>query len=824
MSPLTSAEQARLRKIQKKITGSALAIETDLAESIHSDEPDPPTSPRDISMASARHGVPLDLLFPCLKAPIRLLRLMTEPEQLGEMKTVVPIFCSSVGSIVNSINASHFLLSTCAIYVEMSNRVSRRNLALSAHVAKITMEDASEAMTEALKRVESIVKDLPILLRIMETFHRMKLKPLPVVPSEEPDAQDGMASLADVLDDPETSPSTDGGNSSPESPTSDATESTLTVCEPQVPTAPKKNKHKFIRRVLQIPPNSFKVKTGTEQGVASSTSKSFLKRSALTVTNPDASSFTSSTTTLVRPEPTEIPYIARQSFIYDRADPLHPGDKVDMPLPAGDSVAIRLDSNGDVRAASLPALIQLLTSHHFLDEEELRRSFFLSFRLFSSPPLILRAFCLRWDEESPVTDGELTAAQRRVWVHHVQHVRTRLAELLLAWLDEYWRPASDTCILGPLRAFVDARFGREAVAGELAARVIAALNRAEHEEHTSRLQRAREVQREGALPLAVPFDLVLRAEDDYTLNISVFETAAGRERFAGQLTVLAHRFFRTIDPEEAVAAWATGTPILFELQKFEEELLFWVAQSILELQGREERVAMIEFWLDVATICVRLRNFSSASAIFGGLVFSPVERLSLTILDVAISSKEQYRKLNAFFDGANNFAVYRRAIAENDFPAVPLMAVLHKDTVSANEISGPVALTDDPDAEKTLIHFSAFRMLRKTICTMEACLVHYKIDPIPIIQDWIRAQLAVLPHAEHAALSEKMDALSRVLEARAPSPIQKGQTWLQTVKGSIETGVFTLHTLPERSAAPSAPRLRKNKSIATLLNLRTKKT
>ncbi|KAJ7935706.1 ras guanine nucleotide exchange factor domain-containing protein [Mycena leptocephala] len=380
------------------------------------------------------------------------------------------------------------------------------------------------------------------------------------------------------------------------------------------------------------------------------------------------------------------------------------------------------------------------------------------------------------------------------------YVRNCLAQLLLTWLDDYWRPAEDGCVLARLRTFVVKRFKTADLVQGITTLVLNAIDRGAQEEHTS----------------PGPLNLVLRPQDDYRLNIAVFETTNGRERFAGQITALAHKHFRTLDPEAAVARWVTSEPTFFEIQKLEEAMLIWVAQSIVELPNREERVAMIEFWLDVATICVSLRNFSSASAIFGGLVFSPVERLSLTILDLAIPSKEQYRQLNKIFDGANNYAVYRRVLTANTYPAVPLIFVLRKDVISTNEISGPVALTNDPGAEKTLINFSAFRMLKKTICS-ELGLIPSTygilILSVAMIQDWIDKQLAVLPREEHETLIKRMESMSDQLEGRAPHPIKKGETWLQTVKGCIATREFTLHTLPDPGM---------NKSIAPMLNLRVR--
>ncbi|KAJ7044183.1 ras guanine nucleotide exchange factor domain-containing protein [Mycena alexandri] len=601
---------------------------------------------------------------------------------------------------------------------------------------------------------------------------------------------------------------------------------------PRVAPTPTTQRPGFIQRLLVLHAEFSRPRTRSQAAPPRNTPK-LPKRGAPPApapATPNGPSFAESTPP---PQPQEDhPYIVRQSCIYDRIDPTSEA-KIDMPLPTGDIIAVRLDANGEVKAASLPALIQLLTSHHTFPVDDMCETFFLAFRLFSTPLRVLAALQARWDEQPPATHTgmPLDAAQQRVWVHHVAYVRNCLAQLIFTWLDEYWRPLSDACILARLRTWVLSRFRDAQLVQGIVQMVIQALDRATLQAHTSRLTRVLEVERQGAPPVAGPLKIVLLPQDDYRLNIAVFETTEGRERFAEQITALAHKHFRVLDPEASVAKWITGEPIFYELQQLEEEMLMFVAQSVLALATREERVSMIEFWLDVATICVDLRNFSSACAIFGGLVFSPVERLSLTILDVGIPSKEQYRQLNRLFNGANNYSVYRRAIAENAYPAVPLIVVLRKDVISTNEISGPVALTNEPGAAKALINFSAFRLIRRTICTMEACLVPYNILLVGVIQDWIAQQLAVLPRSEHAAIAERMAANSEQLEARAPAPIKKGETWLQTVKGSIATGEFTLHTLPDpgpgppvRLAAVQVPtKLRKNKSIASLLNLRTRR-
>ncbi|KAJ6585046.1 ras guanine nucleotide exchange factor domain-containing protein [Mycena capillaripes] len=871
--PLTAAELERLRKFQLQIAGPDLAISTNPPESVHTDEAEAPSSPLTITEHVTRHWLPLEDLCPSLVVPRRMLRKLTHPKQLPQMVTLVTVFSSSIDSVLKSIHSKQFLLRTDHVYTLLHASILGANRGLNQHVKTMVRGDlprTAEAIEMTMEFVDTIALNFLLLHRTVEAFHREKLKALPDSPDEESDeeadlpdevasilisiskhvedgdellpessvempsaiitrrsydekslpdlpidiasdGQDDEKSLPDLPDDvsdaPELSSSTeDSVKLLPESAVSDTIEfvrsSPRPISTSKIPlamTTPKRSKHKFIQRLLQLRADFGKLKT-VEKGV---TRMIFI---------PDE---LNSPGPLFRSEPREDqPYIVRQSFIYDRADPLCPDEKVDMPLPTGEVVAVRLDSNGDVKAASLPALIQLLSSHHTLPVDDICETFFLFFRLFSSPERLLVTIQARWDEQPPRTGIPLNPAQQRVWAHHMCYIRNCLAQLLLTWLDEYWRPAEDGCVLARLRALVVKRFKNAGLVQGITTLVLNALDRAAQEEHTSRAQRARHIERQGAPPESesLPLNLVLRPQDDYRLNIAVFETTDGRERFAGQITALAHKHFRALDPEVAVARWLTNEPTFFEIQKLEEALLMWVAQSIVELQNREERVAMIEFWLDVATICATLRNFSSASAIFGGLVFSPVERLSLTILNVAIPSKEQYRQLNRLFDGANNYAVYRRTLAANAYPAVPLILVLRKDVISTNEISGPVALTNDPGAEKTLINFSAFRTLKKTICTMETCLVPYNIQPVGMIQDWIGKQLAVLPHDEHQALTKRLETMSDQLEARAPYPIKKGETWLQTVKGYVATGEFTLHTLPDPgTTARPAPKLRKNK-------------
>ncbi|KAJ7288273.1 ras guanine nucleotide exchange factor domain-containing protein [Mycena rebaudengoi] len=816
----TAAERERLRKIRKKIVGPALTIDTNFPESVHSDEPDAPTSP--LLRATRRTGR-LEVTFPSIFRPAKLLRQIKGAEHLPRMRSLAPVFSTCLATILKSIQDQVPEAEFDSTYQEMRCGVVYTGDMFMEHVKKASTQEpdlAYKDMQEALRFMHFTLQGLGMLLQTAESIRNDK-KPLPPLPTDEPLSD----LVVEILEEPissSSSPTAEGGESSPASLASDATPdpSSDPILRPQTPPTLKGRKGRLIKRILMMASAPKAPPTLTVRNSADAPSFSSSTPTLLNSAN-DASSIAPDTGSTTAPEPDYV------------AEALAALEDFDMPLPA-ETLALHRDfETQELRAASLSALVTLLTSDRSAQEHDLQAIFFLTFRLFSDPMQLVAAIEARWDELPSCRLEFLWLAQRRQMLQKSLVMRTAVANLVQTWLDEYWRPEQDACALSPLRTFIHLRLAAGGVPAPIAAHVLAGLDRASQAKHGVR-RRAWE-ERAPTERVAVPFDIVLREQDDYTMNLAVFETAPGRVRLAEQITARAAALYGDIDAEDAVRRWgadaqsAGAKPIFFALQVLEETMLFWVAQSVLELKKREERAAMIEFWLDMATTCVGLRNFSSASAIFGGLVYSPVERLSLTILEVAIPSKEQYRTLNALFGGNNNFAAYRRALAENDLPAIPLMTVLRKDVISANEISGPVALSDYPGAEKTLININAFRMLRKTIAAMEACLVPYNIARSSIIQEWIDTQLAVLPHAEHAVLGAQMDTLSRALEPRAPAPIQKGETWLQTLTGSVEDGTFTLHalldsdlaTLQPQPPVPAGPRLHKSRSIATLLSLRT---
>nr|GAT53401.1 cell division control protein Cdc25 [Mycena chlorophos] len=506
------------------------------------------------------------------------------------------------------------------------------------------------------------------------------------------------------------------------------------------------------------------------------------------------------------PTPTEeepsTPFEFQLSRLYDRSDPANPGVVVEMPLP---KLAMQLDSQGQLQAASLSTMLLLLTSYQSLGfEENLVETFFLSFRLFSSPDALMDIFEARWNEETPsCADQELTSSQRRVWARRLTAVRRCLVELVIIWLEGFWRHEKDEHLAPRLRAFIQ-RFPEDNTEDALEALKTALEHGAKGA--AIRFKRAKEALATRDIPdVSSPALYVLNGCD---FTIDKLANPEGIAMLAEQMAWLSHSMYRKIDPEDLVRMWAGEGPSFCELQHFEETTLCWVVYTIIMEEERSKRVGMMEFWLAVATASVDLRNFSAASAIFGGLVYASIERLWKTILELSIKSKYQYRALDTLLNGFNNYAVYRRAVAAYDLPTVPIMAVLRKDVISSKQLIGMVPRGDEP-VEDRLIHLNAFRKLNTVVQFMESCFVKYTIEPDMghqrLITHWTKYWL---PESIEM-MPTKTDEFSRALEGPPPPFVRKGRTWLQTVQGSVDdpNANFTVHDLPDPGASngPHSP-------------------
>ncbi|CAK5284165.1 unnamed protein product [Mycena citricolor] len=807
----SDADVRRLRRVHQKFGPLIISTNVPVLPGVRSDEPNSPSSSVERSSIVPQTAIaegPIDVLV----------NHESGSEGIPEIAALVTVLLTSIESVLQSIFHREFLLRQCIVHTQIRDTIVHRSYELRDHVAGMAAGDipcVRENAQEIKGLIRGIVGHLLILHRKVEEFHRVDMKPLPALPIEE--AEESNPPQAEASSPVAHSPIVDSPVSDSQSRTTEADstlgttdttpESSTTTVSAVVSSESKsplvkprtRRRDKLLQRLLQLREDFLKSFRADSEALASS-----LEERKAT---------------------------ARQSFINDRVDPGGNGETVDMPLPTGAAVAICFDQNGDVRAASLTALVHILTSHHVFTMDEVSETFFLAFRLFSSPQAVLEAVQERWDEQPPLPLDQLSLPQQRVWLQQKTYVANCIAQLILTWLDDYWRPKYDKHMLPQLSEFVKGKFPAAGIPAPVLGLLQDALHRASQPDYNPRRQRTFDTERDGPPPPPPDFFLLVTPDDDFGVSLSCFDAPGGSEQLAVELTHKAHGLFRAIDIEPTVFKWVKNRrDEQLQLIVMEETILVWVANSILTLANRTARVQRIEFWLDVAAVklfwLAQLLHCICDIRWLGSVAGGAIERdnsgkfsspslssiQSYLAQNLSIKSKEQYRLLSSMYD--KNFAAYRRELSKSTdckLPVVPLISTaLRQDVISAYELSD---LTNE--AEKELIHFSAFKILRRTIRSMEASMLPYNIQPLQTVQTFIQQQLD--GYRSHDAFLNTFDAMSLQLEGRAPAPIQKGRAWLQTIKGSPESGQFALFELPDPRTASPPSFMQK---FAAFLNLR----
>lgn len=813
--PIPTNGASQPRKRVKKLQDEP---QTEKTESVFSDDPAP---------ASSGVFVPtipkfsLEKSFPSILSTVELMRSLKGSESNDSLHPLSRVFSTCLRTIVHSmddlphdvrVNPAYEVAQFAVIFCgnQLKAEVSRHAKAKGPSKYDILM---------ALELVEMSVTSLRTFLKVAERIlaENKPLPELPAIPAETPTSLEPIDEepkpLVNIVE--EVLNGEDDSGSSPSSQEADFFHG--------LPTTKKRKRihsGNIIRSIVR------------RRRASSSKASVFTHctKSAAPLINTDATAVKLETSSLskesflaeVKERPAEMPYLPRQSTIYYLADPYCPEIDVDMPLPTGDAVAVRLDQNGVMKAASLTALVRILTSKESVTDPEFSPTFFICFRFFTTPTLFLEALMKRYDEQPP---ADLDPAQLRVWTRDHMAVHIRVGKTILMWLDLYWKPDADAQVLETLQEFTLDRLVHELPEG-MVKHILEGLDLVWGDNPLCRRSRkAYDLEfiyhHGGVASLAATnFPVMIDTSLETGTQVLSFDTPAGREEFARQLTVRVSEQFQKIDPEDAIKYWHLKEhetrkhevedwevgKILKGIIEFERALCSWVTFSVLDEFQATKRREMLEFWLDISARCMRLRNFSGAHCILGGLSNGSITRLKHTVLTVNSQSKQQFRALQNFFGGQDNYAGYREILSSVE-PTVPMIAPLIRDVVSALDVVPTSVGSTDDSKDKTLVNLCSYRIVAKTVRAMESCLIPYKLSKSDVFHAWLDSVLAGFPSDLEGQMHDKFYDQGKKLEVKDES-LSHVEPWLYTVNGTLG-GKYTLRYLP---LPPSSQALKKNKN------------
>lgn len=405
-----------------------------------------------------------------------------------------------------------------------------------------------------------------------------------------------------------------------------------------------------------------------------------------------------------------------------------------------------LNQQGQVAGGSLQALVEQLTTHDSTPDPHFVTTFYLTFRLFTSPRLLAQTLIERFEY---IGDGKTVGVP----------VRLRICNFFKGWLENYWNSEVDKEALGDVRFFALHKLKPHLPSA--ADRLLDA---------TRRLSSAYQ---NGAVSLSglgrtmaligayvdddslVPEPAVSKAQLNILrqANLSVAECHIldmEAVEIARQLTLITSRIYCSIQPDELLSlSWnKKGSDKGFNvrnLSKLNTDLSYVVNDSILSQEEVKKRAQVIKRWVKVAMRCQELRNYESLLAIVASLMSSYITRLKKTWELVSKKTKGRFEELKAVIDPSGNNASLRRRIEETAAPSVPFLGVHLTDLTfvdAGNPATRAIPNTLSASGEPiTVINFDKYARMAKIVTGVQRFQVSYNLQAVPELQTWLDSYL-----------------------------------------------------------------------------------
>jgi RasGEF domain/RasGEF N-terminal motif len=404
--------------------------------------------------------------------------------------------------------------------------------------------------------------------------------------------------------------------------------------------------------------------------------------------------------------------------------------------------------------ATLEGLVERMTLHDSPPDAILSNTFYLTFRLFTTPVKLVETLVERFNI-APHCDAPLPQWQRDI----ATPIKLRVFNIFKGWLESHWRQETDAEALNVIvefargdlsRTFVQSGKRLEELAnkvakagGPLVPRQVSSMGKMANAAGTPNF-----VMSDSPLPPPVISRSLLTSLKAAGAGPSVTDIDA--LELARQFTIRESKIYCAVLPEELVGQefqsrkGHTTAINVRALSTLSSVMTAWVADSIMdENSDVKRRAAIIKHWIKVCSKCVSLNNYSSMYNIFCALESTSIQRLNKTWPLLPSKHKETMDHLRHLTDVARNHAVYRAELRNRVPPCLPFMGLYLTDLTFVDEgniDTRPVP--DSPESHPPLINFDKHIKTARIISDVQRFQIPYRLQEVPELQSWIDAQLA----------------------------------------------------------------------------------
>ncbi|KAF9582247.1 hypothetical protein BGW38_000456 [Lunasporangiospora selenospora] len=389
-----------------------------------------------------------------------------------------------------------------------------------------------------------------------------------------------------------------------------------------------------------------------------------------------------------------------------------------------------LNSEGQVKGGTLPALIERLTLHDGVDMNFIA-TFLLSYRSFTNTKELFQLLFHRFTIQAPLGVDQ---SDLELWTEKKQTpIRLRVFNIMKSWLENYYLEdeTDDREALAMIKEFS----GSAAMKDTMSFAAVQLIKLVEKRE-----------QSEGAFRKMV-LNLSTQAPQPITpRNLKKIKfLELDPLEFARQLTIMEASVYNKIRPVECLAkAWTSEDPDIaakaVNIKKMiETSNLYanWINELLLSEKEIKKRVVVIRHLVAIAEKLRHLNNFSMLSTTMAALSQSPIHRLKRTWEQVPNRTMTSFMELQALMGVAKNWVDYRIELHKVNPPCVPFVGMYLTDLVMIQD--------GNSDYLKKSSHLINFYKRVKTAEVIREIQqyqsVPYCLTPVPEIQTFIRRGL-----------------------------------------------------------------------------------
>lgn len=436
------------------------------------------------------------------------------------------------------------------------------------------------------------------------------------------------------------------------------------------------------------------------------------------------------------------------------------------------------NKEGQISGGSLPALVEQLTTHESTPDAVFVTTFYLTFRLFTTPVELAQCLIDRFDY---IGDSQTVGVP----------VRLRVYNVFKGWLESHWSGESDSAALGVILTFATGKLrtclpaaGKrlaeltskvtEVRAGALVPRLVSSIGK-------TGVSNTVFTPADSNVPASIISRSqlsALRASKEGKTQCSILDFDP--LELARQFTIIESRLFCSIQPEELLALeWTKKTDSkavnVKAMSTLSTDLANLVADTILLLEDAKKRAAIIKQWVKIAAKCLELNNYDSLMAIICSLNSSMVMRLKRTWELVSAKTKARLEELKTITDVGRNYAVLRQRLQNHVAPCIPFVGIYLTDLTFIDVGNGTTRRLPGEDGQSSVsvINYDKHMKTAKIIGQLQSFQVPYRLAAIPEMQDWMDAQIQRVRSSDQANV-QSYYRRSLLLEPREPQHSTRG--------------------------------------------------